>query len=70
MKEWTPTGSLLFMHNGRSLTTDTFNRRLKKYWTALEITYLSSHKIQFTNASILFNTGVKEIDYTAFIRAL
>ena len=62
MKELNPTGSLLFMHNGRPLTTDTFNRRLKKYCTALGITYLSSHKIRFTNASILFNAGVKEID--------
>lgn len=50
------------MHNGRPLTTDTFNRRLKTYCTALGITYLSSHKIRFTNASILFNAEVKEID--------
>ena len=36
--------------------------RLKKYCGELGITYLSSHKIRFTNASMLFDAGVKAID--------
>ena len=36
MKELNPDGTLLFMHEGRPLTTDTFNRRLKKYCTKME----------------------------------
>ena len=31
MKEINPSGKFIFMHDGRTLTTDTFNRRLKKY---------------------------------------
>ena len=62
MKELNPNGKLVFMHEGRPLTTDTFNRRLKKYCGELGITYLSSHKIRFTNASMLFDAGVKAID--------
>lgn len=33
MKELNPHGKILFMHEGRPLTTDSFNRRLKKYCT-------------------------------------
>lgn len=62
MKALNPDGKLLFMHKGRPLTTDTFNRRLKKYCNEIGITYLSSHKIRFTGASLLFNAGVKPID--------
>lgn len=62
MKELNLNGKLVFMHEGRPLTTDTFNRRLKKYCGELGITYLSSHKIRFTNASMLFDVGVKAID--------
>lgn len=62
MKELNPDGEFLFMYDGRPLTTDTFNRRLKKYCNALGITYLSSHKIRFTGASMLFDAGVKPID--------
>ncbi len=62
MKELNPHGKFLFMHEGRPLTTDSFNRRLKKYCTAIGITYLSSHKIRFTGASMLYDAGVKPID--------
>ena len=62
MKELNPDGTLLFMHEGRPLTTDTFNRRLKKYCTELGIPYLSSHKIRFTGASMLYDAGMKAID--------
>ena len=62
MKELSPDGALLFMHEGRPLTTDTFNRRLKKYCTKLGIPYLSSHKIRFTGASMLYDARMKAID--------
>ena len=62
MKALNPDGELLFMHRGRPLTTDTFNDRLKKYCGAVGIPYLSSHKIRFTNASILRDEGVDPID--------
>lgn len=62
MKVLNPNGKLLFMHEGRPLTTDTFNRRLKKYCNEIGIPYLSSHKIRFTGASMLYNAGVKPID--------
>lgn len=62
MKELNPDGKLLFQFEGRPLTTETFNRRLKKYCEAVGIPYLSSHKIRFTGASMLYNAGVKPID--------
>lgn len=62
MKELNPDGKFLFMHEGRPLTTDSFNRRLKKYCTEIGIPYLSSHKIRFTGASMLYDAGVKPID--------
>ena len=62
MKALNPNGKFLFMHEGRPLTTDTFNRRLKKYCNEIGIPYLSSHKIRFTGASMLYNAGVKPID--------
>ncbi len=62
MKNLNPDGKYLFMFDGRPLTTDTFNRRLKKYCGVVGIPYLSSHKIRFTGASMLYNAGVKAID--------
>ena len=62
MKSLNPDGEYLFMFNGRPLTTETFNRRLKKYCTATGIPYLSSNKIRFTSASMLYNAGMKAID--------
>ena len=54
---------LLFTLNGRPLTTDTMNRRLKKYTAACGIRYLSSHKIRFTSASMLAQLGnMSEVD--------
>ena len=44
------------------MTTDSFNRRLKKYCAEIGIPYLSSHKIRFTGASMLYDAGVKPID--------
>ena len=62
MKELNPDGEFLFMYKGKPLTTDTFNRRLKQYCNEIGIQYLSSHKIRFTTASMLYNAGVKPID--------
>lgn len=62
MKELNPNGKFLFMHEGKPLTTDSFNRRLKKYCKEIGIPYLSSHKIRFTGASMLYDAGVKPID--------
>lgn len=62
MKELNPHGKFLFMHEGRPLTTDSFNRRLKKYCTEIGVPYLSSHKIRFTGASMLYHAGIKPID--------
>ncbi len=62
MKALNPSGETLFMHQGRPLTTDTFNRRLKGYCAAAGVPYLSSHKIRFTGASMLYDAGMKAID--------
>lgn len=62
MKALNPSGETLFMHQGRPLTTDTFNRRLKGYCAATGVPYLSSHKIRFTGASMLYDAGMKAID--------
>lgn len=62
MKALNPKGKFLFMYEGRPLTTDTFNRRLKKYCNEIGITYLPSHKIRFTGASMLYDAGVKPIN--------
>lgn len=59
MRKLNPTGDLLFLHNGKPLTTDRFNARLKKYCAETGIPYLSSHKIRFSNSSILFDNGTK-----------
>lgn len=59
MRRLNPTGTLLFLHNGRPLTTDRFNARLKKYCTEIGIPYLSSHKIRFSTSSLLYDKGTK-----------
>ena len=67
MYELNPEAGLLFMHNGKPLSTDRFNRRLKKYCDEIGIPYLSSHKIRFTGASILFDAGVKITDIQSLL---
>jgi integrase len=57
MQEINPDGEFLFMHEGHQLTTDTVNRRLRAYTKAVGIPYLSSHKIRFTSASMLYQEG-------------
>lgn len=60
MKQLNPYGKYLFMHQGRPLTTDTFNKRLRKYCAELDIPYRSSHSIRFTSASLCHNCGMQD----------
>lgn len=54
-RQLNPDGEFIFMPDGRLMTTDSFNRRLKKYCKEAGITYHSSHKIRFFTASTAFN---------------
>ena len=58
-----PFGEHLFMLEGRPLNTDTFNDHLKIYETQSGLPYLSSHKLRFTVASILYH-GNQGMDVT------
>ncbi len=52
------------LKNGGCLTTDTFNRRLKKYCNEIGIQYYSSHKIRAYNASVSYDgTNLADIQY-------
>ena len=44
-----------FEPNGEIMTTDSFNRSLKKYCKEAGVPYHSSHKIRFYNASTAFD---------------
>jgi len=52
-----PFEQYLFTCEGRLLNNDTFNDHLKKYETQCGLPYLSSHKMRFTVASLLYNGG-------------
>ena len=52
-----PNGTFLFEPNGKVMTTDRFNRRLKKYCEECGVPYHSSHKIRFYNASSAYMNG-------------
>ena len=52
-----PNGTYLFEPQGKLMTTDRFNRRLKKYCEECGVKYHSSHKIRFFNASTSFLHG-------------
>lgn len=52
-----PDGEYLFEPNGKLMTTDSFNRKLKKYCEECNIQYHSSHKIRFYNASTSYLNG-------------
>ena len=54
-KEINPNGIYIFEPNGSLMTTDSFNRRLKKYCKEAGVPYHSSHKIRFYNASTAFD---------------
>lgn len=50
-----PSGHYVFQPDGRVMTTDSFNRRLKKYCKEAGVPYHSSHKIRFYNASTAYD---------------
>lgn len=54
-KELNPNGIYVFEPNGEIMTTDSFNRRLKKYCKEAGVPYHSSYKIRFYNASTAFD---------------
>ncbi len=54
-KELNPDGDFIFMPKGKTMTTDRFNRKLKKYCEECGIEYHSSHKIRFYNASSAYD---------------
>lgn len=54
-KELNPDGTYVFEPNGSLMTTDSFNRRLKKYCKEAGVPYYSSHKIRFYNASTAYD---------------
>ena len=58
-----PFSDHLFMLDGRLLNTDTFNDHLKAYEEKCGLPYLSSHKLRFTVASILYH-GNQGMDVT------
>ena len=54
-KELNPNGAYVFEPDEKIMTTDSFNRRLKKYCKEAGVPYHSSHKIRFYNASTAFD---------------
>lgn len=54
-KELNPQGTYIFEPDGALMTTDSFNRRLKKYCKEAGVPYYSSHKIRFYNASSAYD---------------
>lgn len=62
IKEINPNNDYLFMRNGKTLSTCTFNRHIKRCCKDLGIEYRSSHKIRFSTASIMHKNGVKETE--------
>ena len=50
-----PSGHYVFQPDGRIMTTDSFNRRLRKYCKEAGVPYHSSHKIRFYNASTAYD---------------
>ncbi|MFA9466395.1 MAG: tyrosine-type recombinase/integrase, partial [Velocimicrobium sp.] len=60
IREVNPDGQYILMHDGKQLTTVTFNRHLKKFCNEAGIPYRSSHKIRFTVASVLHKNGVPD----------
>ncbi len=54
-RQLSPNSTYIFEPDGRLMTTDSFNRRLKKYCKECGIPYHSSHKIRFYNASTAYD---------------
>ncbi|HVI43079.1 MAG TPA: site-specific integrase, partial [Anaerovoracaceae bacterium] len=58
IKKINPNGQYILMHDGKQLSTVTFNRYLRQYCKEAGVPYKSSHKIRFTVASLLYKNGV------------
>ena len=58
-------GEYILEKDGKPLLTDSFNARLKKRCTECGIRYLSSHKIRFSNCTMLLEKGVdiRDVQY-------
>ena len=63
-KELNPDGDFIFLPMGKPMTTDRFNRNLKKYCEACGVTYRPSHKIRFYAASSAY-TGDNLVEVSA-----
>lgn len=65
IKKINPDSEYMFTNNGNFIAICTFNRRLKNTCSDLDIRYLSSHKIRFSVASILYKNGLSltELQY-------
>ena len=67
-RELNPHGVYIFEPNGEIMTTDSFNRRLKKYCKEAGVPYHSSHKIRFYNASTAFDgNNLTTLSYLAWL---
>lgn len=54
-RDLNPNGTYIFEPNDTIMTTDSCNRRLKKYCKEAGVPYYSSHKIRFYNASSAYD---------------
>lgn len=58
IKEINPDGKYILMCNGKQLSSDKFNKKLKGFCRNAGVRELSSHKIRFSNASLLHAQGM------------
>lgn len=58
IKELNPDSEFVLMQNGKQLNTNTFNKNLKRYCAKAKVRYLSSHKIRFASATLLYQAGL------------
>ena len=58
IRKLNPDGEFILMKDGKQLNTYTFNRWLKRYCESCSIPVRSSHKIRFSVAPILYDSGV------------
>jgi len=52
-------GEYILLKDGKPILTDSFNARLKKRCKECGVRYLSSHKIRFSNCTMLLEKGVE-----------
>lgn len=62
-----PHSEYIFIQDGKTLTTSTFNRRLQKCCIDLGIKYRSSHKVRFSTASIMHKNGVSDTEMSQLL---